>query len=53
MEHKLPFEIVKRKILTKKDTITDPEKGCYPEKRSVEELIMYGIININKPRGPR
>ncbi len=23
-----------------------------PEKRSVEELIKYGIVNVNKPAGP-
>jgi H/ACA ribonucleoprotein complex subunit 4 len=26
--------------------------GCKPEERSIQELINYGIININKPSGP-
>jgi len=49
---KLPFEKIKREILIKKETETDWNYGQDPEKRSVEELINYGIININKPSGP-
>lgn len=39
------------KILVKKENVT-PEFGCKPEERAVEELINYGIINLNKPAGP-
>ena len=49
---RLPFEVIKRKILVKKESITDETKGCRPEERSVEELISYGIVNIDKPKGP-
>lgn len=52
MEHKLPFEKIKRKILIKKEATTDPNFGCEPNKRSVEQLIQYGILNANKPAGP-
>src|SRR3989344_3125683 len=50
MEEKLPFERIQREILVKKE-----EQGIfgkYPEERTIEELIHYGIININKSAGP-
>lgn len=40
------------KILVRKEAATDDRFGIYPEKRSVEKLLDYGIVNINKPRGP-
>ena len=49
---KLPFEKIKREILIKKKAGTDPKLGCEPENRSVEQLIQYGIINLNKSSGP-
>jgi len=48
----LPFEKTKRGVLVKKEAETDPGLGCEPEKRSVEQLIQYGIVNLNKPSGP-
>ncbi|MBW2965750.1 RNA-guided pseudouridylation complex pseudouridine synthase subunit Cbf5 [Candidatus Woesearchaeota archaeon] len=50
--NKLPFEKVKREILTKKQAETDPKIGQDPNKRDAEELIEYGIINLDKPKGP-
>ena len=52
MKNLLPFEIIKRQVLTKKEAETNPNCGCEPEKRAVEDLIHYGIVNINKPKGP-
>jgi len=52
MTNLLPFEKIKRKILTKKAAKTDNKLGCKPEKRRTEDIINYGIININKPQGP-
>ena len=52
MEEKLPFETIEREVLVKKEAETSDEYGTYPEKRSIEELIKYGIVNINKPQGP-
>ena len=52
MEHLLPFEKIKRKILVKKELKTDNKLGCKPEDRPTEEIITYGVININKPQGP-
>ena len=48
----LPFEKIKRKILVKKSAATDPSKGQDPEKRPVSELIEFGVINLDKPKGP-
>lgn len=49
----LPFEKIKREILVKrKDAITSNEHGCRPEDRTTDELINYGIVNLDKPAGP-
>ncbi len=52
MESKLPFENIKREILIKKETETSDRFGSYPEKRPADTLLNYGIVNIDKPRGP-
>lgn len=52
MKQILPFETIKREILVKKETETSPEYGCNPEERPVDVLIQYGVVNINKPKGP-
>lgn len=52
MKTKLPFEEIKREILVKIESNTNENYGKLPEKRTVEELIQYGIVNINKPPGP-
>ncbi|MBD3354554.1 RNA-guided pseudouridylation complex pseudouridine synthase subunit Cbf5 [Candidatus Woesearchaeota archaeon] len=44
---KLPSEKVKRKILVKKEVKTNRVKD-----RTAEELIDYGIVNLDKPQGP-
>lgn len=51
-EYLLPFEKIKRKVLVKKEAKTNDKLGCRPEERPTEEIINYGIININKPQGP-
>lgn len=48
----LPFEQIKREIIVKKIANTDPDLGCTPEQRLVEQLIQNGIVNLNKPEGP-
>ncbi|MBW2980595.1 RNA-guided pseudouridylation complex pseudouridine synthase subunit Cbf5 [Candidatus Woesearchaeota archaeon] len=48
----LPFEKVKREVLVKKEAETDPKLGSEPDKRPINELIDYGVVNIDKPEGP-
>jgi H/ACA ribonucleoprotein complex subunit 4 len=49
---KLPFEKTKREVLVRKEADTNPGTGEIPEKRTVERLIDFGVINIDKPKGP-
>ena len=48
----LPFEKANREILIRKKAKTDPKFGKKPEQRTAEELLDFGIVNINKPKGP-
>tara|TARA_Y100000310_G_scaffold322644_1_gene381894 strand:+ start:1454 stop:2437 length:984 start_codon:yes stop_codon:yes gene_type:complete len=50
--NKLPFEEIERKIIIKKESQTNPEYGCNPKDRPIKELINYGIVNIDKTKGP-
>ena len=50
-ERRLPID-VKREVLVRDEEPTDPRYGCPPEKRSVEELLKTGVINLDKPPGP-
>lgn len=52
VEDRLPFERIKREALIRRKAETDPRFGCEPSKRTAEVLADFGIININKPRGP-
>ncbi|MBU2634384.1 MAG: RNA-guided pseudouridylation complex pseudouridine synthase subunit Cbf5 [Nanoarchaeota archaeon] len=49
---KLPFENIKREIHVKKEAETSLNYGKKPEENTIEELINYGVINLNKPSGP-
>lgn len=52
MQNLLPFERIERKVLIRKEAETDEKYGCKPEERRTEEIINYGIVNIDKPKGP-
>src|SRR3989338_1394353 len=52
MQNLLPFEKTKREILVRKDAETNYKYGCNPENRKTHEIINYGIVNIDKPKGP-
>jgi H/ACA ribonucleoprotein complex subunit 4 len=52
MENLLPFEKTKREVLVKKEAQTDEKYGCRPEERKTGDIITYGIVNIDKPKGP-
>ena len=46
--NKLPYELVKKELIYKQKAILGK-----PVKRSAEELLNFGIINLDKPRGPK
>lgn len=48
---RLPFE-VKRKLVVKSKAYTNLKFGKPPEQRSMEEHLRYGVIGLDKPRGP-
>ena len=48
----LPFEKVEREKLVRREFKTDSRFGCSPDERPVDELLNYGVINLNKPKGP-
>ena len=52
MKCELPFEMEKRKEIIKKEAETNATFGCKPDERPIEQLIQYGVINLNKPAGP-
>ena len=52
MEYKLPFEKRNRDVIVREEEATDSKFGKKPEERTVEELIRYGVVVINKPQGP-
>lgn len=49
---KLPSENIPKEVLVKKESKTSSEYGVDPKKRPLKESINYGIVNINKPKGP-
>lgn len=48
----LPFERIDRTPLIRQQATTTEKFGCDPQKRSVKELLDYGIVNLDKPSGP-
>ncbi len=49
---RLPFERIERNVVEKRDSKSDSNYGCDPFKRPIEELLKYGVVNIDKPKGP-
>ena len=47
----LPFEIVKRTVLVKKES-SPTKHGVVPEQRQIRDYLKLGVINLDKPRGP-
>lgn len=41
-----------REIIVRIASKTNPHFGCDPFQRPIDELINYGIVNIDKPKGP-
>ena len=50
-EFKLPAD-ESEQLLVKSQDVSNPDYGCDPEKRDIETLLQYGVINIDKPSGP-
>jgi len=48
---KLPFDVV-REVMVRAQDMTDPRYGCEPDKRTIQEHIKLGVINLDKPVGP-
>ncbi len=48
----LPSEVERKVRIKVENVTTDPTKGCEPNKRPIPELLDYGVINLNKPKGP-
>ena len=40
------------RLIIRDEAETDPSYGCLPVKRSMEDYIKRGIINLDKPPGP-
>jgi len=49
---KLPFESMDRSLVIKKDYTSSLKFGKRPEERTTEEMLNFGMINIDKPSGP-
>ncbi len=52
MKDQFPYEKIKRGIIIRKESETNPKYGCNPENRKTRDLINYGVVNIDKPSGP-
>ncbi|MFX1256432.1 MAG: RNA-guided pseudouridylation complex pseudouridine synthase subunit Cbf5 [Promethearchaeota archaeon] len=50
-EFKLPSD-ESEQLLIKSQDKSNLDYGCEPEKRDIETLLEYGVINLDKPSGP-
>ncbi|MFW9895370.1 MAG: RNA-guided pseudouridylation complex pseudouridine synthase subunit Cbf5 [Candidatus Thorarchaeota archaeon] len=50
-QYKLPSDEPEQ-LLVKSHDNTNPKYGCEPEKRSIDQRLQYGVINLDKPSGP-
>ncbi|MBN2566622.1 RNA-guided pseudouridylation complex pseudouridine synthase subunit Cbf5 [Candidatus Woesearchaeota archaeon] len=48
----LPFERIRREVLVRRRAETAEKYGCMPDKRPIDEYLQYGVVNIDKPKGP-
>ncbi|MGC8974797.1 MAG: tRNA pseudouridine synthase A [Thermoprotei archaeon] len=46
------FAGIERSYILVKEVLTSSEYGKLPEERSLEELLRFGVINLDKPPGP-
>jgi H/ACA ribonucleoprotein complex subunit 4 len=50
-EFRLPSD-ESEQLLVKSQDVTNEDYGCEPYKRKIEDLLKYGVINLDKPSGP-
>lgn len=50
--NELPIKKNNNEIIIRKEAISSIKFGTNPEERSIKDLFNFGIININKPKGP-
>lgn len=43
---------MKNNLISKSESFTNPDYGCRPEDRPIEEYISKSVINLDKPSGP-
>src|SRR3989338_2300657 len=48
----LDFDKIEKNVLIKKESETSDYYGINPANRPTNELLKFGIVNINKPQGP-
>jgi H/ACA ribonucleoprotein complex subunit 4 len=48
----LPFERIKRDVLIRKEFPTSQKFGCIPLERPIEQYLDFGVVNLDKPKGP-
>lgn len=48
----LPFEERKKNVLVRREATSDERFGCRPEDRKTEDIVDYGIVVVDKPKGP-
>ena len=51
MSQPAPWE-TQRKLLVKLEEETDPSYGCPPLKRPLDQHMLFGLLNLDKPSGP-
>lgn len=52
MKGKMPWEHMKRQVFVRREAKTNQKFGGDPKARTTDEIIKYGVINIDKPKGP-
>ncbi len=49
---KLPFESMDRSLVIKREYVSSGKFGKRPEDRTTDEMLAFGMINLDKPAGP-
>ncbi|MGM5488246.1 MAG: RNA-guided pseudouridylation complex pseudouridine synthase subunit Cbf5 [Nanobdellota archaeon] len=52
MDTRMPYERITRDIFERKAAKTDPKHGSDPSQRPLDKHTNFGIICVNKPKGP-